>query len=446
MFVTNPEVLIKAFEDVQCGRKYAAQISSKDFALLQYETQPLKGYQAPKNFPLCCNSHKSILKQAVNRFEAFPNCCEHHKKLNTAEWFKKSDYAYMPLKVVTTVAYTLDCVFRCIENPNWYKEITDYIDATIKSFGQLPDGFGSPVGIEIYEVNVEKNIETETQISEFKRKQLVDFIKQYSSSKQLNENKEPVEQIDLNLLISTYKKWLKDFPFQLPFLSHLKPYYENQMPILKGKGETNIYTGLTGFKVLKQSELISFLVTTTENIITEINTLSLYENGLINDIQKTNIDVLNATRKLELNILKEKPNKDRKQYISILKQWLNGEQNYLSKLSVALINVVPKREPTTSKRNKLNAPIIALFCYLVNESGVVLKNENETILTYCKKVCSKYKLQFTDKVRQAFSNSSNARNAIKVCELILPNIDASTSKAIREYLNKKQPLKHNLYA
>ncbi len=106
-----------------------------------------------------------------------------------------------------------------------------------------------------------------------------------------------------------------------------------------------------------------------------------------------------------------------------------------------------KEIPKNAKeKNKLTAPTIALFCYLINESGVLLKNENETVLTYCKRVCSKYKIQFTDKVRQAFSNSSNARNANKVCELILPNIDVSTSDIIKEYLNKKQLLKHNLYA
>jgi hypothetical protein len=327
MNIINPEAFLKAFNDMNCGNMHIAQISSKDFEVKQTETKPLDGYEAPKGFPACCENHKQIFKIGVDRFAAFPNCCAGHKKLTAAKWFKKDNYAYLPLKLVSTIAYTWHCIGKCIDHTEWYKEITDYIEYTKGGYGQFPDDFGSPLGLELYLYNLERNIEAEKEIPEEKKERLIAFIKKY------NEPVKEVEQTDINLLIGKYKEWMKIFPFELSFLSHLKPYFENQMPILSGKGETNIYTGLTGFKIITKKELVNFLVTVTLTILKEINTRQLYQENLLEDPKAVQIELALAKRKVELDALDKIDWGDRKGYIKLLKEWLSGEKRFVKEIN-----------------------------------------------------------------------------------------------------------------
>ncbi len=232
----------------------------------------------------------------------------------------------MPEKLITTNSYTWHCISKCIENLNWYKEITDYIEYTKGSYGQLPDGYGSPFGLELYLYNLERNIEGEKEIPPEKKEKVLAFIRKY------NEPIKKAEQTDLNLLIGKYKEWLKIFPFELSFLSHLKPNFERQMPILSGKGEPNIYTGVTAFKIKTKKELISFLVSITQSIIKEINTRQLYQMNLLNDAKEIQVEIVLAKRKVELEELDKSDWEDRKGYIKLLKEWLNGEKRFLKEI------------------------------------------------------------------------------------------------------------------
>mgnify|MGYP000170231718 CR=1 FL=1 len=438
----NTDALIKGFHDIKCGEAEIILIDKKDFEIPQNTTHPLPGFEFPENFPNCCPAHKKILKIANEKFNKFPNCCNNHKKLNTALWFKKSNYSYYPLKVVQTLAYTWYCISKCIDNTNWYKEITDYIDLTALSYGQLPDGYGPPVGIELYLYNLEKNIENENDMPEIKKAKLISFIRDWG--KPVSE----IEEIDLNLLIKTYKTWLNDFPFELSFFTHLKPQFENQIPILAGKGNTNIYTGITAHKVVSYSGLIDILVSSTEKIISEVNTLVLYEKGLISDVQKANIDIINASHRFNLKSIKDNQPKGRKQYSKIIANWFKYEKEYLNDLTSALTKVLPVQNKAEGKKKKDNiqSPVISLFCYLANNSDLITKEINETVLSYCKRVCSKYNLPFKDRVRQGFSTSYNKINIRKVKELILPNIDEIDKELIISYLDNNQLQKQKLYA
>src|SRR4051794_16240543 len=178
--VINPEAFISAFEAIRCGKVHVASISNKDFEVKQKPTKPLDGYEAPSEFPNCCEGHKQIFKIAEESLAAFPNCCKAHKKLNSAHWFKKENYSYLPEKLVTTVAYTFHCVSKCINSSDWYKKITDYIDYTKKSFGQFPEVYGPPLGCKMYLHNIEKNIEADKDIPVHKKEKILAFIQKYN--------------------------------------------------------------------------------------------------------------------------------------------------------------------------------------------------------------------------------------------------------------------------
>lgn len=146
-------------------------------------------------------------------------------------------------------------------------------------------------------------------------------------------------------MIDKYNEWLKIFPFELPFFRHLKSFFENQIPIIDKIGETNIYTGMTGFKLKTKKELLGFLVSTTGLIIKEINTRNLYEKKLLSEVEQLQMEILMAKRKLELEKFDKIDWKDRKEYIKLLKSWLKGEKSFLLELKPLIKNI---NQPVTS--------------------------------------------------------------------------------------------------
>jgi len=113
------------------------------------------------------------------------------------------------------------------------------------------------------------------------------------------------------------------------------------MPILSGKGETNIYTGLTGFKITTKKELINFLVSVTLTIIKEINTRQLFQDNMLTDSKNVQIELSLAKRKVELEELDKMDWADRKGYIKLLKGWLNGEKRFVKEIELLFSDTAP---------------------------------------------------------------------------------------------------------
>ncbi len=207
----NDNAVLEAIEKVHGKQAYVAGISGEHFGRHPYDTEPLQGYVQPPNFPNCCDSHKETFKTAVDFLAVFPNCCKEHKKLNSAPWFRKTYFSYYPLKLVTTINYTWHCITENIHKENWYKAITDYIDWTQDSYGQLPAGYGAPIGKGTYLETIKGNIKANKKFSKQKKALLIEFIESYFNK---GEGVTPANQTDLNILIATYKKWLTIFPLK----------------------------------------------------------------------------------------------------------------------------------------------------------------------------------------------------------------------------------------
>ena len=105
-------------------------------------------------------------------------------------------------------------------------------------------------------------------------------------------------------------------------------------------------------------------------------------------------------------------------------------------------NMQPQQVET--KEPSKNA--IALFCSLINEAGIIKKEENEIPAIYCERVCEIFHLKYTDKVRQSYYGSKPKKNYKELTELILPRIDASIKEKIQKQLDTKNLVKQNLYA
>lgn len=103
--------------------------------------------------------------------------------------------------------------------------------------------------------------------------------------------------------------------------------------------------------------------------------------------------------------------------------------------------------PQQTKTDKLKAPVLGLFCSLINKIGIDKKDETESATVYCKRICDKFKLPYTDRVRQNYNVNETKKLMQELTKKVLPLIDDNETKIlIQKHLDSKQPPKQNLYA
>lgn len=107
-------------------------------------------------------------------------------------------------------------------------------------------------------------------------------------------------------------------------------------------------------------------------------------------------------------------------------------------------NITPQQSET--KTDKLKAPVLGLFCSLINKIGIDKKDETESATVYCERICGNFKLPYTDRVRQNYNVNENKKLIKELTEKVLPLIDNETKILVKKYLDNKQPPKQNLYA
>ena len=89
---------------------------------------------------------------------------------------------------------------------------------------------------------------------------------------------------------------------------------------------------------------------------------------------------------------------------------------------------------------------MGLFCSLINKIGIDKKDETESATVYCERICDKFKLPYTDRVRQNYNVNETKKLMQELTEKVLPLIDNETKILIQKHLDSKQPPKQNLYA
>lgn len=108
-----------------------------------------------------------------------------------------------------------------------------------------------------------------------------------------------------------------------------------------------------------------------------------------------------------------------------------------------LLNKYPSQSET--KSDKLKAPVLGLFCNLINKVGIDKKGQTENASIYCERICNKFKLPYTDRVRQNYNVNETQRLIRELIEKVFPLIDTDTKKKIQGHLDNKSPTKQNLY-
>lgn len=276
---------------------------------------------------------------------AFPNCCSQHANLTNLKQFDIGLFLGVPEMTAQKIIYTNQVLINSAKSEDWYKEITDYIELAVETFGDMPKGCGAPLFLDQYFKNVKHLIETKPVLKKKQKTLLLQFIKGYEVSNQPDK----ANQTDLNILIQTYEKWYKIFPFDLlSYFGNLKEHFGKAFPIANGRPETNMYSRVTKVKMHTKESLIEALVNLTDSLLTQINAVTLYEKGLITDGNKLKLEVAISERKLKLKQgYKNDSSSEENRYRKILKEWFLDEEKFIEKITPLLKISTPTPEVET---------------------------------------------------------------------------------------------------
>lgn len=317
-----------------CGKPVMWEMDINGAFEKPFETHPTEGEHDFNTCEGCQKTLKELIKQLTEKFEGshkdgakpFPFCCTHHSELTKLKEFNRADFVGVPEMVARKIIYTNSHIKNNHQSETYYKDITDYIDYTVESFGQMP-GNAEPLYLSDYFFYITDLLERNTEVEKGRKNRLLEFLKAYRT---------PTEtpKTDFNILLGTYQKWLKVFPFEISFFSTLKPHFEKQLPILNGKPETNKYTGIAKVKMHTKGSLIDVLLNLTNNLLTQINTTTLYEKGLLTEPQKIKLELVLNERKMKLKQGYVNSSKDEEQrYRKILKEWFADEKRFIDEVT-----------------------------------------------------------------------------------------------------------------
>jgi|GEM_PF-3161798 hypothetical protein len=326
-----------------CGETIMWEVTVDGGYEVPYEIEPIIGEH---DFNICETCQKVLTvttKQLTDRFNGnakaagFPYCCQWHSNLVNVQAFNRDSFVEVPKMTAKKIVYTHQHIINNLFNDMYYKEITDYIEYVVESFGKVPNGCGERLYLNYYlhwTIDLTKKMVIEkSKISLAKER--IEKILQY-----LNAYLTPVEntQTDMQLLVGTYEKWFKMF-FELTFFAHLKEHYQSQLPILNGVPETNRYTGLSKAKLHTKSTLIEALVDLTNGLLIKINSHSLYEKGLLTDPQKIKLELILNERKAKLQQgYKNNSQDEGTRYRKMLKEWFKDEKKFIDDITPLLQN------------------------------------------------------------------------------------------------------------
>lgn len=334
-----------------CGKTVMWQMDLNGAFELPFEIEPTKGEHDFTTCEGCQKTLAELTKRLTIKFEGneqkkgFPFCCSYHSNLVKVKEFNRALFANVPVMVAKKIIYTNQHIINNNSSENWYKAITDYIEWTVESFGQMPNDCGERLYLSDYFFYVTDLLKRNEEMKTETKARLLEFLNTYQTP---NEN----PKTELNVLLSTYQKWIKEFPFELnSYFGNLKQHFEKQLPILNGKPETNIYSGMAKAKMHTKSSLIEALINLTNSLLTQINGVTLYEKGLITNANKVKLELVITSRKLKLKqgYKNSSPNEEQR-YRKILKEWFKDEKKFIDEITPLLKALPPQQTETGTEQ------------------------------------------------------------------------------------------------
>jgi hypothetical protein len=298
------------------------------------------------NFEKCENCKKlfeNIKVQCNNFFITFPNCCESHAKLINYKLYNKNNFKNLGDKVASKIMFSYHHFINNIYQDYWSMEIENYIEFVIRSFGQFPNEYGSPVGLSQYLgylIQLIKSYKVDKKMLKFSYR--VEYIIEYLESK-LNpiENKNK----DFSQLIIIYNKWYNSFPFELEFFSPLKAKYAKTIPFLSEDKKYNPYLNEVSVKLITTDKLIENLLSITKSILFSIDTNKLLQDEYITNDKRFKLDIIKKQHSFLQDGIFIDYSKGELKYRSLIKKWLSNEKKFIKE-------ILPYIQPSIIKSNE----------------------------------------------------------------------------------------------
>ena len=315
------------------------EIDGKDVRIYPININAPLNVEFEESFPHCCEFHESV-KEMIDTFvDNFPKS-NLEKEVQRRLHISRKDLQYLKIRIPKQVKYTEQIIRDKINAEDWYEDITDYIEYNVYSLGSPSFGRGTySIAVNHWVLNAKLNIE------DYKREKLSLFLHQY-----INPS-EPVETASLNKLHSIYQRWLKSFPFDLPYFSGIKHQFENRLPFLAGKARVNRYSKVATAKGHTESSFVIALLDLTKSILSKIDSVQLFEEGKISSTEQRRLELIKQERKVKNKELLEQYSQRELKYIKTIKQWLKDEKEFFLELKSIDLKEV-KAKP--SKRNIKN--------------------------------------------------------------------------------------------
>lgn len=342
---------ISVFE--ACGHKFY-QIDIESEYEQPFMIAPIKGKHDLESCDNCQEEFTELEEWFTKKFKGtgekrgFPFCCKAHKNLLKLKGFTLASFSNMPKNVALKIIYTKCHIINNHDKGDWYKDITDYIEYGIESFGKMPKGYGEPLYRSNYLGFLEELIKRSEVLPKAKKDRLYEYLNMYVTSN-------PTHSSDLRELIEVYDKWLKIFPFEISYFASLKESYTQQIRILKGKSDYNKYLNISKLKMHTKSSLIEQLINLTDDLLKKVNGLKLFENGKLNNPRQIRLELVLAERRTELKIgYKANSKNEQVAFRQALKKWFEDEKRFLLEIEPLLTEPLPKLDDKNRTKKLIN--------------------------------------------------------------------------------------------
>lgn len=403
-----------------------------------FSIEKTKGDHTLESCNDCRELHKKVFTEVKGYFSKFPNCCEYHKKLPELKEYESFHFVNTPREIADKIIFSHHHIINNIENDNWKTEIFDYLDYVIESLGAMPLGYGSPYQITNYitilnNISIKENKIVLKFISKKEYKKRMSFI-----HKKLNSILSPNDDVykAIGLLLKTYEDWYNLFPFELDYFKHLEKKFQNVLP-LHQKPTYNKYLKKDKKQYHTLETLSSELVSITKQILKTINGKVLFDKGELNNTKNIELDLVLTNRELQLDDLEEMPNKNKTEYIKVLKKWMKEEKEFISDITPFL-----KLQGAKTKEEETKPSITQLILHYIylQEAKIIPFFENhpmgkiEAIEELIKKDGIDTTKNYFQKIYNKFTHHPSnriARNQVKNIQFVIDHLLKDHPQAIK---------------
>lgn len=304
------------------------------FYALPYPIQPTTGEHDYRHCKTCQANHKQMIDLLKKKVRKFPDCCNSHKRLMSLKEFNPLDFKDADKQCADKVIFTYQHILNKQSSPIWKVEIGEYIDNTIDSFGNFPDGYGIPFLLDDYMSFVRQLIDNNNNI----RKDVVDYVNSKFDALYIEkEKKDPIA-----VLCKIYDDWLNLVPFNLPFLKDVRDNFRNKSPLILYEDEAS--GNIIQHYLISDIQLIVFLEKLTKELLVKVGELiaELDDEGFSSFYREF--------IRQELLLNNQLLDKEKKDYPFALyiEGWMKNQEDYFNKLNKLDLIRTNKSEDTYS--------------------------------------------------------------------------------------------------